>query len=80
MARRRRNGYVWAVSTPTIRYYEYHHSRSGKVVKELIGENFGGILGSDFLRGLYYPSRDGINGVGSTTYAMCMTSKREYPA
>ena len=45
------NGYVWAVSTPTIRYYEYHHSRSGKVVKELIGENFGGVLGSDFYAG-----------------------------
>ena len=45
------NGYIWAVSTRTIRYYEYHHSRSGKVVKELIGENFGGILGSDFYAG-----------------------------
>ena len=45
------NGYIWAVSTPTIRYYEYHHSRSGTVVKELIGENFGGVLGSDFYAG-----------------------------
>ena len=34
------NGYVWSVATPTIRYYEYHHSRAGKVVKELIGENW----------------------------------------
>jgi transposase len=42
------NGYIWAVSTPTIRYYEYHHSRGGEVVKALIGENFGGVLGSDF--------------------------------
>jgi transposase len=45
------NGYVWAVSTPTIRYYEYHHSRGGEVVKELIGEDFGGVLGSDFYAG-----------------------------
>lgn len=45
------NGYIWAVSTPTIRYYEYHHSRSGTVVKELIGEDFSGVLGSDFYAG-----------------------------
>jgi hypothetical protein len=34
------NGYVWSVATPTLRSYEYHHSRSGEVVKELIGENW----------------------------------------
>lgn len=45
------NGYIWSVSTPTIRYYEYHHSRSGDVVKELIGETFHGVLGSDFYAG-----------------------------
>jgi transposase len=45
------NGYTWAVSTPTLRYYEYHHSRGGEVVKELIGEDFGGVLGSDFYAG-----------------------------
>jgi transposase len=46
-----RNGYVWSASTPTIRYYEYHHSRAGEVVKELIGEHFQGVLGSDFYAG-----------------------------
>jgi hypothetical protein len=45
------NGYIWSVSTPTLRYYEYHHSRAGKVIKELIGETFGGVLGSDFYAG-----------------------------
>src|ERR1700676_3177212 len=45
------NGYIWSVSTPSIRYYEYHHSRSGEVVKELIGEDFEGVLGSDFYAG-----------------------------
>jgi hypothetical protein len=45
------NGYIWAVSTPTLRYYEYHHSRAGKVVKELIGKDFAGVLGSDFYAG-----------------------------
>jgi transposase len=45
------NGYVWTAATPTLRYYEYHHSRAGEVVKELIGENFQGVLGSDFYAG-----------------------------
>src|SRR5229473_4206255 len=45
------NGYIWSVSTPTIRYYEYHHSRSGEVVKHLIGEQYQGVLGSDFYAG-----------------------------
>jgi transposase len=45
------NGYIWSVSTPTIRYYEYHHSRAGEVVKQLIGENYQGVLGSDFYAG-----------------------------
>src|SRR6266571_3971997 len=45
------NGYIWAVSTPRLRYYEYQHSRAGEVIKDLIGEDFGGVLGSDFYAG-----------------------------
>lgn len=45
------NGYIWSVSTPRIRYYEYHHSRGGEVVKQLIGEDYQGVLGSDFYAG-----------------------------
>jgi hypothetical protein len=45
------NGYIWSVSTPKVRYYEYHHSRAGEVVKQLIGEEFQGVLGSDFYAG-----------------------------
>lgn len=45
------NGYIWSLSTPAIRYYEYHHSRGGEVVKQLIGEDFQGVLGSDFYAG-----------------------------
>jgi transposase len=47
------NGYIWSVSTPSIRYYEYHHSRGGEVVKHLIGEAFQGVLGSDFYGGYH---------------------------
>jgi transposase len=46
-----RNGYIWSVSTPVIRYYEYHHSRAGEVVKKLVGDDFEGVLGSDFYAG-----------------------------
>jgi len=53
------NGYIWAASTPTIRYYEYHHTRSGTVVKELIGEHFAGVLGSDFYAG--YNIHEGLH-------------------
>jgi transposase len=42
------NGYIWSVSTPRVRYYEYHHSRGSEVVKQLVGETFEGVLGSDF--------------------------------
>jgi transposase len=45
------HGYIWSVSTPSVRYYEYHHSRAGEVVKQLIGEDFEGVLGSDFYAG-----------------------------
>jgi len=46
-----KNGYIWSVSTPTVRYYEYHRSRAGEVVKRLIGDEFAGVLGSDFYAG-----------------------------
>ncbi len=45
------NGYIWSVSTPSVRYYEYHHSRAGEVVKHLIGEDYDGVLESDFYAG-----------------------------
>jgi hypothetical protein len=41
------NGYIWSASTPQVRYYEYHHSRGQEVVKEVVGEDFQGVLGSD---------------------------------
>jgi transposase len=43
-----RNGYIWSASTPHVRYYEYHHSRGHEVVQALLGEDFEGVLGSDF--------------------------------
>ncbi len=43
-----KNGYIWSVSTPRVRYYEYQHSRGHEVVEALLGPDFQGVLGSDF--------------------------------
>lgn len=58
-----KNGYIWSVSTPTVRYYEYHHSRAGEVVKRLIGDELAGVLGSDFYAG--YTIHQGLHQRGS---------------
>src|SRR2546423_4775909 len=42
------NGYIWSVSTPSVRYYEYHHSRGGGGGKQLIWEGYQGGLGREF--------------------------------
>jgi transposase len=42
------NGYVWSFSTDKIRYYIYRKSRSASVVKEVLGEQFDGVVVSDF--------------------------------
>jgi len=43
-----RNGYLWSFSSPTVRYFLYRQSRAGAVVEEVLGEEFDGVLGSDF--------------------------------
>jgi transposase len=45
------NGYLWSFSTPTLRYFEYRKSRSGEIVTEVLGEEFSGVLVSDFYGG-----------------------------
>ena len=42
------NGYVWSFSTDKIRYFLYRKSRSASVVKEVLGEQFDGVVVSDF--------------------------------
>ena len=46
-----RNGYVWSFSTPTLRYFVYNHSRSHAVPEAVLGDDYAGILGSDFYGG-----------------------------
>ena len=45
------NGYVWSFSTDKVRYYVYRKSRSASVVKEVLGEEFDGVVVSDFYGG-----------------------------
>lgn len=46
------NGYAWFAGTPAgERYFEYHQSRAGAVINTLLGEDFAGVLGSDFYAG-----------------------------
>lgn len=42
------NGYLWSFSTPEVRYFLYRRSRGKTVVKEVLGEEFDGVLVSDF--------------------------------
>jgi hypothetical protein len=42
------NGYVWSFSTDKIRYFLYRKSRSASIVKEVLGEQFDGVVVSDF--------------------------------
>jgi transposase len=42
------NGYLWSFSTPKVRYFLYRPSRGGAVVEEVLGEEFDGVLVSDF--------------------------------
>jgi len=46
-----RNGYLWVFATPTLRYVLHRLSRSGEVVPEVLGADFGGVLVSDFYGG-----------------------------
>jgi len=41
------NGYVWAAVTDAVRYFERHGTRSGTVPKEMLGEEFSGVVVCD---------------------------------
>jgi transposase len=42
------NGYLWSFSTPHVRYFERHASRSGDVVEQILGSAYEGTVVSDF--------------------------------
>src|SRR5438128_3662939 len=43
-----RNGYVWSFSTDRLRYFLYRKSRASALVKEVLGDEFEGVVVSDF--------------------------------
>jgi transposase len=43
-----KNGYLWALTSPTHTLYHVDKSRAGKVICKLLGKAFGGTLVSDF--------------------------------
>jgi transposase len=43
-----KNGYLWAVTSPTHTLYHVDKSRGGKVIEDLLGKAFGGTLVTDF--------------------------------
>ena len=49
------NGYVWTFSTPTLRYF-LRRGRGKAVVDEVLGEEFTGVLVSDFYAAYHHPS------------------------
>jgi len=43
-----RNGYLWSFSNQSLHYLVRRQSRGSEVVREVLGEDFGGVLVSDF--------------------------------
>jgi hypothetical protein len=48
------NGYLWSFSTPEIRYFKYDRSRGHQVPEAELGQDFRGVLVSDFYSGYSY--------------------------
>jgi len=46
-----KNGYIWSFSTPDVRYFIRDKSRSGEIAKGVLGEDYGGVVISDFYCG-----------------------------
>jgi uncharacterized coiled-coil protein SlyX len=51
------NGYIWTVSTPTLRLFHFVASRAGQVIRDLLGPDYAGVTVSDFYRA--YDQLDG---------------------
>jgi transposase len=45
------NGYMWSFSNPTICYFLYPKTRAGHVVTDVLGDDYKGVLVSDFYAG-----------------------------
>jgi transposase len=59
-----RNGFVWTVSTPTLRRFDHTQSRAGVVARRLVGAEYEGVLVSDF-----YTAYDQLDGLHQRCWA-----------
>ncbi len=53
------NGYLWSYSNPTLCYFTYPKTRAGHVVTDVLGDDYMGVLVSDFYAG--YNSHCGLH-------------------
>jgi transposase len=67
-----RNGYVWTLSTPRERYYHYSGSRAGHVARRLVGDDYAGVVVSDF-----YTAYDQLDGVHQRCWAHLLRDLHE---
>ncbi len=58
------NGFLWTLSTPAVRYFQYSHSRAGYVARRLVGEEYQGVVVSDF-----YTAYDQLDGLHQRCWA-----------
>lgn len=74
-----RNGYIWTMSTPTVRFFTYGQSRAGAVAERLVGEGGTGTVVSDF-----YGAYDRLDRPRQRCWAHLLRDLRalcdEYPA
>jgi transposase len=59
-----RNGWVWTVCTPTVRYFEHSPSRAGVVARRLVGAEYTGVTVSDV-----YTAYDQLDGLHQRCWA-----------
>jgi len=52
-----RNGFIWTVTTPTVRFFQFSLSRAGAVARRLVGAEYEGVVVSDF-----YTAYDQLDG------------------
>lgn len=67
-----RNGFVWTVSTPRERYYQFSTSRAGYVARRLVGDDYEGVVVSDF-----YTAYDQFAGVHQRCWAHLLRDLHE---
>jgi transposase len=59
-----RHGFVWTVTTPTVRFFQFSPSRAGAVVRRLLGAEYEGVVVSDF-----YTAYDQLDGLHQRCWA-----------